>query len=581
MISSRSCSSLKRSSKKQLRNRTAEICILAAAICITLCAGWTGCTRKLPAQDGPVQPIVIAVEIDPSCRRKWDELLDTNPPPDSVRLLPSGSTAAGTDEETPTVSGRIRVFRSSDAVSFETVAEEASSCARIGLAADVTDRPGASVSASISASADPDASPDPVPDPKIRILDSSPLIPMLPLHDPRSDVDPETARDLPLLSPEEIGSALKGVSVGGLYPSSPGYPLLRFTLLEFSWLGDDRSTGPSVFAARSDIGQWLSALREAVPSEDAGRARIRWIAGVGDLMVQRGIQDILIAREERGLELIFNDTLPLLQKQDFLMGNLEGAVTTGGTPVPKSYNFRFSPRVLPWLQAAGFNYLSLTNNHCYDYGEKGFTDTLDNLAAYNLATSGAGRTPDEAYAPYETKVADFHLKVLSVGAYPREKNGFDGRSQAGVSEDRAGIIFSGPEALQSIRDFSGRESIDVIMVHGGEEWSRTPSEEQKSFYRACIDAGADLVIGHHPHVLQGMEYYRGGLIAYSLGNFLFPGMYVMPYAEETVILSVGFIGDRPVYVRPWPVRIDNREIRLEKEVGKILPRFLELTEKLQ
>lgn len=542
MISLRSCSSLKRSTRKRLRYRTSRICILAAAVCIMLCTAWTGCTPRAAAREDQVQPIAIVVEIDPTCRQEWDELLNSNPPPDSVRLLPSGSAAAGTEEEGPAVFGRIRVFRSSG----------------VGTG----------------------ASSDPVPVQDTLILGSSPLIPMLPLHDPRSDLDPETAREMPLLPPEEIGPALKGASVGGLYPSSPEYPLRRLTLLEFSWLGDDRSAGSSVSADRSDVEQWLSSLRGTFVSDAAGRTRIRWIAGVGDLMVQRGIQDVLITQGERGLELIFNDTLPLLQEQDFLMGNLEGAVTTGGTPVPKSYNFRFSPRVLPWLQAAGFDYLSLTNNHCYDYGEKGFTDTLDNLAAYGLATSGAGRTPDEAYAPYETEVAEFPLKVLSIGAYPREKNGFDGRSRASVSEDRAGIIFSGPEALQRIRDFSGRESIDVIMVHGGEEWSRIPSEEQKSFYRACVDAGADLVIGHHPHVLQGMEYYQGGLIAYSLGNFLFPGMYVMPYAEETIMLSVGFIGDRPVYVRPWPIRIDNREISLEKEGGIILPRFLELTENM-
>ncbi|MDY7027714.1 MAG: CapA family protein, partial [Spirochaetota bacterium] len=442
-------------------------------------------------------------------------------------------------------------------------------------------------------------------------LDCVPIVPAVPLWDPRFDVDRETAEDLPRLAGVDRPSIrqgmdpnLKGVSVEGMFPIHPDYPLNERIFLVFQWssseaaAGSDTKSAETATASAADssadsaemtgpdgqtgmIEAWLNAVEAAHrPGMDTQGLTVRWIAGVGDLMVQRGIQDILIAQGEAGLERILHDTLPVLRAQDFLMGNLEGAVTRRGAPTPKSYNFRFSPAVLPPLKSAGFDYFSITNNHCYDYGTVGFTDTLDHLAEHGIGTSGAGRTPAEAYAPYETEISAYPLKVFSVGAYPREKNGFDGRTQAAVTDTRPGIVFSGPQALDAIRGFAGPDSIDVIMAHGGEEWTYTPTAEQQAFYRSCIDAGADLVVGHHPHVLQGMEYYGNGLIAYSTGNFLFPGMYVMPHAEESVILSIGFIGDRPVYVRPYPVRIDNREISLEDPPGDVLDRLLRLSRDL-
>jgi poly-gamma-glutamate synthesis protein (capsule biosynthesis protein) len=298
------------------------------------------------------------------------------------------------------------------------------------------------------------------------------------------------------------------------------------------------------------------------------------------MMLQRGVQDILIRNGAEGLHTIFQDTLPILRQQDLLIGNLEGTVTRHSVAIPKSYNFRFSPLVLPWLREAGFDYLSITNNHSYDYGSKGFLDTLHHLKESGLHTSGAGKTPQEAYPPTELSIKGSTISILSTAAYPQEKNGFDGRSQAQVTDDRPGIIFSGPRVLETLRSTSSPDNIDIMVAHGGEEWHSSPSEEQRQFYRAGIDAGADIVFAHHPHVLQGMEAYRGGLIAYSLGNFIFPGMYEMPYAEESLILSAGFYGGRLLYLQPYPVNINHRQVSLDRPNGPILPRFLELTRRL-
>lgn len=446
---------------------------------------------------------------------------------------------------------------------------------------------------------------------RLYLLRERPLVPVVPYWDSRTSVSLAESNELPLRLVQDIGGYEKGLAIENLHIDSPEYPLFEKTILQIQWFEQEDESWPflsdELYPRFLD---WLSRLekyrvRESAESAgttdrpapgsspgpessptgasytDLPEARdVRWIAGVGDLMLQRGIEDVLISRGESGLKYIFQDTLPILRDQDYLIGNLEGAVSSRGTPTPKSYNFRFRPEVLGSLKAAGFDYLSLTNNHCYDYGEVAFTDTLAHLDRYGIATSGAGHTPSDAYRPYRGDLRGMPLHILSVAAYPQERNGFDGRSQASVSENRAGVIFSGPKTLESIRDFAGPESIDVVVVHGGQEWTSRPTAEQKESYRSFIDAGADIVFGHHPHVLQGIEAYKDGLIAYSLGNFLFPGMGGMAYAEDTVILSVGFVGEKAVYVEAHPVKIDNHRIALEKGGDAILSRYLFLSRQL-
>ncbi|MFP4266656.1 MAG: CapA family protein [Spirochaetaceae bacterium] len=401
-----------------------------------------------------------------------------------------------------------------------------------------------------------------------KVLRRSYFAPAVPLWDTRSSVTLSEALDSRELEPkpvEEIAPPEKALRIEGMRIDDAEYPLVEEVHAALTLRGESLHS--------RKVKEWF--LTEV--GEASAPPKIVSLGGVGDLMVGRGIEDILISRgNEAGLSYIFGDTLPILREQDILVGNLEGAVTRSNTAVPKSYNFKFRPEVLPFLKDAGFDYLSLTNNHCYDYGERGFLDTLDYLEEYGLSTSGAGRSVEEAHQPAFLAP---NLRILSVGDYPKENNGFDGRAEAQVSDTRAGILFSGPEVLKTIEEFSSPDTIDVVAVHGGVEWRSKPTEAQREFYRSCVDAGADLVLGSHPHVLQGIEGYRGGIIAYSLGNFLFPGMYVMENAEDSLILSVGFVEGRPLYIEPYPVKINNRHIELDKG-GAILHRLSSLTEEL-
>ncbi len=362
-----------------------------------------------------------------------------------------------------------------------------------------------------------------------------------------------------------------GIMVDGFTPADIGYPLVRWKFIDLTWKIEPNP------ALQKKIETALADYLDTVYSEAS--PDLIWIGAVGDMMLQRGIEDVLIDQAD-GKERIFSDLLPHLSGFDLLMGNLEGAVTRNGSKTPKSFNFRFRPEVLKPLGQTGFDYLSLTNNHCYDYGEEGLLDTLGYLREYGIRTSGAGTSLQEALEPAIFSIGDSTFRILSVGAYPRERNGFDGQFQARVSDRQAGILWYGEDALSVIADFSEEEGIDIVMVHGGHEWQRYPDTEQRNRYRSLIDAGADIVLGSHPHVLQGVEHYNGGIIYYSLGNFLFNGMEEMPYAEDSLVASLGICGDKILYRRDIPVQIDGPYVKKDRS-GRIIQQFKELSDALK
>ena len=370
--------------------------------------------------------------------------------------------------------------------------------------------------------------------------------------------------DLPILALDDIEPPLRALPVGGLYPGDEGYPLIESTVIRLRSLSE--TTPPD------SVVTWLEGL--PAPATDPA---LVWIAAVGDTMPGRGVDTLL--RRRNGPALVFGDVLPVMLRADLLMGNLEGSITTGGTRQRKSYTFRFDPAILPGLRNAGFDYLSLTNNHSFDFGEQGFLDTLEHLRNAGIATSGAGLNLDEASLPWETQIRDQKIRVLSIGAYPKERNGFDGELKTSAGESRPGVLWIGSEAYAAMEKGFGPESFNVVMVHGGVEWSSGPTEEQAQLYRSFIDSGADAVIGSHSHVLQGLESYRGGVIAYSLGNFVFPGMQETEFGEESAVLELGFWRGRIRYVRLTPVRIDGRHLAVD-ESGEISDRVGRLSRAL-
>jgi poly-gamma-glutamate synthesis protein (capsule biosynthesis protein) len=389
---------------------------------------------------------------------------------------------------------------------------------------------------------------------------------------------PDTEELLPLSAIELPRVA---VSADGRYPDDPGYPYVSHVVVRL----DSRATGLAEDDERlAALETWFESLPDLREAPE-----VSWIGAVGDIMVERGVTQLLDRAD--GLEYVLGDVLPHLQEVDLMLGNLEGAVTTRGTAAAKTFTFRFHPRVLPRLAEAGFDYVSVVNNHSYDYGEVGFRDTIAHLKESPIATSGSGLTPDEAREPFittvgNTTVGNTPVHVLSVGAYPVERSGFDGARATAVTDTRAGVLWADPRNPQAqaftfaaMEDAFGPESLDIVMVHGGAEWATGPSAAQRELYRGFVDRGADLVIGHHSHVTQGMEVYNGALIAYSMGNFIFPGMYLTEYGEESMLLRVGYADAGVRYVELVPVRIDHQTISVDTSEGA-LDRVLAATRSL-
>ncbi len=353
---------------------------------------------------------------------------------------------------------------------------------------------------------------------------------------------------------EDVRLPDRAVSVEGMYPDNPDYPGLQTTTLKL-FLSD-------TLKDNSEMKEWFNTLVNTYKDLLTDPPVITWIGAVGDIMVQRGVQEILTGTGS-GMETIFGDTLGILQRQDLLLGNLEGTITERALKTPKSYNFKFHASVIPILHQAGFDYFCMTNNHIYDYGEAGFIDTLKNIKTSSISTSGIGMNLFEAKKYWETVIKGNKIRILSIGAYPKEHNGFDGKKQAAAGTDRPGILFAGPDADQAVKSMVGPDSFGILFIHGGVEWNYEPTKEQRDLYRKYIDMGADLILSSHPHVLQGVEAYNTKLIAYSMGNFIFPGMGGMPHAEESVILTFGITGGRIVYFIPYPVKINGRYLSVD------------------
>lgn len=404
------------------------------------------------------------------------------------------------------------------------------------------------------------------------------------LWEPEKEVSAAEALELKesALPLEELVLPLAGIPVDGLYPGEPGYALVRWTVLRLRDLSPERPAraGSAALLFREKTNAWLAGLREARPP----RAKVHWLGAVGDVMPGRGVSDVLAA--EGGLERVFGDALPLLRKADYLFGNLEGAVTERGKPIGKRYSFRFPPSVLGSLAAAGFDYLSIVNNHSYDFGETGFLDTLSHLSASPFGSSGAGRNSEEAKRPWSARLGGYadtdglELRVLSLGSYPKDSSGFDGKRDTEAKSDRAGVLWDGPEAIAAVRAMSSADSFDVVLVHGGEEWRTAPRRGHRLRYLEYVDAGADLVLGSHSHVVQGLEAHKGALVAHSLGNFLFPGMDETAYGEEGLLLLVGVQDGAARYVRPVPVRLDGKKVEVDKG-SALLKRFFSATKELR
>lgn len=212
----------------------------------------------------------------------------------------------------------------------------------------------------------------------------------------------------------------------------------------------------------------------------------------------------------------FREFASIFKAADASIGNLECVIATGGKPSDKKWTFRGSPDVLPILKKH-IGIVSLANNHSVDYGHDAFLEQLDLLKKHRIAYFGGGRDCAEARKPHLLEVKGIRIALLGYNEFhPRY-------FEAGP--DWPGVAWGVDEqVVADIKSAREKHKADLVIpfMHWGDE-EVPENDRQKKFARVMIDAGADLVVGGHPHVTQATEYYKGKLIVYSLGNFVFGG----------------------------------------------------------
>lgn len=253
------------------------------------------------------------------------------------------------------------------------------------------------------------------------------------------------------------------------------------------------------------------------------------LAFVGDLLLGASVETTM---RKQGLEYPFSGALEYLTSPDLTAGNLENPITTRGIPAEnKQYVFKGSPDLLPPLKEAGFDIVSLANNHTLDQGTEGLLDTIAHLKEAGIANVGGGNDDTEAFTPVVLEKNGIKVAYLSVSRVVPEGSWKADKNHPGVAE-----AYDSTRAVAAIAKAKQEADLVVIMVHWGVERADQPVEHQTTLSRQFIDAGADLVIGSHPHVMQGFEQYKGKWIAYSLGNFIF-NVTATPRTKETGVLD--------------------------------------------
>lgn len=239
------------------------------------------------------------------------------------------------------------------------------------------------------------------------------------------------------------------------------------------------------------------------------------IAFVGDIMLDRSVKAAVDVFGAGNFHYPFLRIRDALAAYAFTFANLEGPISDYGQDQGGLYSFRMDPRTVEGLSFAGIDVVSLANNHTGDWGHQALADTFFYLSENNIAYVGASVDEEEAFASKLFLVGDTRFAIL---AYT-QSGGMYRRSIDSGAPDIA--LIDETRVTDAIARARRQADIVAVSFHFGEEYKNKPNEYQQMIAHMAVDAGADIVVGHHPHVVQPLEKYGNGFIVYSLGNFIF------------------------------------------------------------
>jgi len=272
------------------------------------------------------------------------------------------------------------------------------------------------------------------------------------------------------------------------------------------------------------------------------------ISIVGDILLSRGVGEVI---SENGFHYPYEKTKNILQSDDITIGNLECAITEEKNHAIKKHSivFKADPQNAKALKNAGVDVLSLANNHTMDYLPKGLQDTMEYLAKENIGYVGVKNNLYTNAESYIIKKKGKSVGILGYNTLPIEGEFF---SDDDVRIAYARIGFLENMATQ-IRETKNKCDYLIVYFHFGTEFRTEVSEKQREYAYSAIEAGADLIVGAHPHLLQEMELYKDKPIYYSLGSFVFD-KFDNNATDDSIILQVKLKGNE-ISINEIPIMI--------------------------
>lgn len=285
-------------------------------------------------------------------------------------------------------------------------------------------------------------------------------------------------------------------------------------------------------------------LRRATTPEDVPRqARTRVVFG-GDIMLARYVGQLARAKHDPAFP--FREIAPVLGAADVAFANLESPFSDSKTIYESRMVFKAEPEMIAGLELANFAVLSTANNHARDCGSHGLEFTLDWLRKHHIEPVGTGKSAEAAHAGV---VIERHGVRFGFLGYTYDQSNGNYKE----NDERVAMINVG-QMRTDVVNMRQRADVVIVSMHAGLEYSPKPNRQQTEFARAAIDAGASVVAGHHPHVVQPWERYRDGVIFYSLGNLVFDQVQLAE-TQRGILGEVSFQGARIDDARAIPVKI--------------------------
>lgn len=273
---------------------------------------------------------------------------------------------------------------------------------------------------------------------------------------------------------------------------------------------------------------------------------------LGDILLDRGVGERI---EHLGIDHLFQPEMDsLFSQHDIIIGNLECPATHIDAPINKQFIFKADPAHLQALNEHGITHLNMANNHAMDQGRAGLVDTEANIRKFGMIPTGYGTTHEQACQPVLLVEEPRPIYLISSLQVPSENWTFLANEPC-VCEASTSEIAAEIQALKS----NSKNALVIVQLHWGAEHQVRPLMRQKEGARQLIDAGADCIVGHHPHVVQSIEWHQGKPIYYSIGNFIFD--------QDRPINTKGIIVQ--VSIRETDIQFDTIPYQIVKSVPQL------------